>query len=74
MGQFQASEPSHLAVSEACRENGRFHDIMRFWAILGLGRPLDSQPAIVSVHRIPFIEVTPKGSVATNLGGGLSSG
>jgi hypothetical protein len=35
VGQFQAREPSHLAVSEAYRENGRFHDIMRIWAIRG---------------------------------------
>jgi hypothetical protein len=35
VGQVQAREPSHLAVSEACRENGRFHDHNAVWAILG---------------------------------------
>jgi hypothetical protein len=57
---FQAREPSHLAVSEACREKRSFsgHN-----ANLGNSWNLEDlwvlRQHIVSVHRIPFIEVTP---------------
>jgi hypothetical protein len=50
VGQFQAREPSHFAVSAASPENGRFQVIMRFWAIPGLGRPWILRQHIVSMR------------------------
>jgi hypothetical protein len=55
VGQFQAREPRRLAVSEACPENGCFHEFVRFGQFFPLEDLSILRPNIVCVHRIPSI-------------------
>jgi hypothetical protein len=64
--QFQARESSRLEASEACPDNGHFHEIVRFLAILCFRRPLDSSPAFRKRTFVAYFLSSTAGSPSSN--------